>query len=232
MRRAPLLVLGLVLVAAAAGGVGYWFAMSRMAQADPPAASGEDASGKKILYWFDPMVPQQHFDKPGKSPFMDMQLVPKYADEAGGEGAVIIDPRVAQNLGVRTAAATAGSVARRIEAVGSVAWNERAVFVVQARSGGFVEKLHARAPLDSVAKGQPLVELLVPDWAAAQAEYLLLRRAGKDASLAEAARNRLQLLGMSEEQIGLLEKAGHPQTRITLYAPIKGVIAELACARA
>ena len=50
---------------------------------------------------------------------------------------------------------------------------------------------------------------------------------GKDASLTEAARNRLQLLGMSEEQIGLLEKTGQPQTRITLYAPINGVIAEL-----
>ncbi len=227
MRRVPLVILGFVLVAAAAGGGGYWLAMSRSAQADPPAVPGEDSSGKKILYWFDPMVPQQHFDKPGKSPFMDMQLVPKYAGDAGGEGTVIIDPRVAQNLGVRTAAATAGSVERRVEAVGSVAWNERAVFVVQARAGGFVERLHARAPLDSVAKGQPLVELLVPDWAAAQAEYLLLRRAGKDSSLAEAARNRLQLLGMSEEQIGLLEKTGQPQTRITLYAPIDGVIAEL-----
>ena len=226
MSRAPLIVSGLILVAAVAAGGGYWYAISRM-PADPPAAPVQDSFGKKILYWYDPMVPQQHFDKPGKSPFMDMQLVPKYVDEAGGDGTVAIDPRIAQNLGVRTAAATMGPVELRIEAVGSVAWNERAVFVVQARSGGFVEKLYARAPLDPVAKGQPLVELLVPDWAAAQAEYLLLRRAGKDAGLTEAARNRLQLLGMSEEQIGLLEKAGQPQTRITLYAPINGVIAEL-----
>ncbi len=226
MSRTPLIVAGIILVAAVAAEGGYWYAMSRMASAKETAAPGGDSPDRKILYWYDPMVPQQHFEKPGKSPFMDMQLSPKYADEAGGEGTVIIDPRVAQNLGVRTAAATAGSVERRIEAVGSVAWNERAVFVVQARSGGFVEKLHARAPLDPVAKGQPLVELLVPDWAAAQAEYLLLWR-GKDASLAEAARNRLQLLGMSEEQIGLLEKIGQPQTRITLYAPINGVIAEL-----
>ena len=210
-----------------AAGSGYWYAKSGIAPANEAAAAAQDSSGRKILYWFDPMVPQQHFDKPGKSPFMDMQLVPKYADDAGGEGTVAIDPRIAQNLGVRTATATTGSVERRIEAVGSVAWNERAVFVVQARSGGFVEKLHARAPLDPVTKGQPLVELLVPDWAAAQAEYLLLQRAGKDAGLAEAARNRLQLLGMSEEQIGLMEKTGQPQTRITLYAPINGVIAEL-----
>jgi membrane fusion protein, copper/silver efflux system len=224
MRRPHWVLSGFVLVAAMAGVGGYWYGASR---AVPPEASAAQDSGRKVLYWYDPMVPQQHFDKPGKSPFMDMDLVPKYADEESRSGSVSIDPRVTQNLGIRTADAALGRVERRVEAVGSVAWNERAVYVVQARSGGFVEKLHARAPLDPVTKGQPLVELLVPDWAAAQAEYLLLRRGGKDADLAGAARNRLQLLGMSEEQIGLLEKTGQPQMRITLYAPIKGVIAEL-----
>ena len=60
-----------------------------------------------MLYWYDPMVPDQHFDKPGKSPFMDMELVPRYADAAGGSNgdAIRIDPRVVQNLGVRTAVA-------------------------------------------------------------------------------------------------------------------------------
>ena len=226
MRRTSLIVIGLA-VAVAAGGGGYWYGVSRMAPAKETAAAAQDASGRTILYWYDPMVPQQRFDKPGKSPFMDMELVPKYADEKDGAGVVYIDPRVAQNLGVRTAEALTGSIARRVEAVGGIAWNERAVFVVQARSGGFVEKLHARAPLDPVAKGEPLVELLAPDWAAAQEEFLLLRRGGKEAGLAEAARNRLQLLGMSEEQIGLLERSGKPQMRITLYAPINGVIAEL-----
>lgn len=227
MKRAHLVLAGLVIVVvAAAGAGGYWFGASR---ATPPAASAAQASSpdRKILYWYDPMVPQQRFDKPGKSPFMDMDLVPKYADEESATGSVTIDPRVAQNLGVRTADVSRGRIEQRVEAVGGVVWNERAVFVVQARSGGFVEKLHARAPLDPVAKGQPLVELLVPDWAAAQEEYLLLRRGGKDAALAEAARNRLFLLGMSEDQVGLLEKTGQTQTHITLYAPIAGVIAEL-----
>jgi len=226
MRRASLIVIGFAM-AVAAGGGGYWYGVSRTASSGESAATAQDVSSRRILYWYDPMVPQQRFDKPGKSPFMDMQLVAKYADEADAEGTVSIDPRVAQNLGVRTAEAATGSIARRVEAVGGIAWNERAVFVVQARSGGFVEKLHARAPLDPVAKGEPLVELLAPDWAAAQEEYLLLRRGGKEVGLAEAARNRLQLLGMSEVQIGLLEKTDKPQTRITLYAPISGVIAEL-----
>ena len=225
MKRAHLVLAGFVLVAIAAAIGGYWYGTSRVTQ--PVVPPGQNSADRKILYWYDPMVPQQRFDKPGKSPFMDMDLVPKYADEESGAGGVTIDPRVAQNLGVRTAEAARGRLERRVEAVGSVVWNERAVFVVQARSGGFVEKLDARAPLDPVEKGQALVELLAPDWAAAQEEYLLLRRGGKEASLAEAARNRLQLLGMSEEQIGMLEKTGRPQTRITLYAPISGVIAEL-----
>src|SRR5690606_41655584 len=44
----------------------------------PGTNTGEE---RKVLYWYDPMFPQQHFDKPGPSPFMDMALVPRYADE-------------------------------------------------------------------------------------------------------------------------------------------------------
>lgn len=40
----------------------------------------QDASGKKVLYWEDPMVPDRHFSKSGQSPFMDMKLVPRYAE--------------------------------------------------------------------------------------------------------------------------------------------------------
>jgi Cu(I)/Ag(I) efflux system membrane fusion protein len=101
--------------------------------------------------------------------------------------------------------------------------------VLQARTAGFVEKLYARAPLDPVAKGAPLVELLVPEWAGAQEEYLALLRSripGAD-ELRAAARSRLLLLGMSEAQIQRLESSQVPQSRITLHSPINGIIAEL-----
>ena len=49
------------------------------------------------------MVPNAKFDKPGKSPFMDMELVPVYAD-AGAEGGTAVSARQVQNFGVRTAA--------------------------------------------------------------------------------------------------------------------------------
>lgn len=229
MRRVLLAVAAVALVAAGAVG-GYRFAINKSMQAAPPVAATGGDPGKQVLYWYDPMHPQQKFDKPGKSPFMDMDLVPKYAGEASAEpGSVSISPRVVQNLGIRTAEAKSGSLESRFEAVGSIAYNERGVVQLQARAAGFVERLHARAPLDPVAKGAPLVELLYPEWAGAQEEYLLLRKSASPdlQSLAAAARQRLVLLGMSDAEIATVEREGRTRPRVTIHAPISGVIAEL-----
>ena len=193
----------------------------------------DPTTGKKVLYWHDPMVPGQRFDKPGKSPFMDMQLVPVYADTDADSGTVAISPRLQQNLGVRTAEVKQGSLAATVEAVGSVAYNERDVALVQARSNGFVERLFVRAPLDPVRKGQPLAELYVPDWVAAQEEYLSAKRIGAQsasgslASIADAAKQRMRIAGMTDEHIRAVEASGKVQPRVTITAPIGGVVGEL-----
>jgi Cu(I)/Ag(I) efflux system membrane fusion protein len=160
---------------------------------------------------------------------MDMQLVPVYADEGSDAGKVTISPRVQQSLGVRLAEVSKGALTPKVEAVGSVAYNERAAIVVQARSNGYVEKLHVRAPLDPVRKGQPLAELYVPDWVAAQEEYLSVKRmsgAGLEALL-DGAYQRMRLAGMNDDQIRLVESSGKVHARLTVTAPAGGVVAEL-----
>ena len=229
MNRALIASVALAGAVAVGAGAGYWFGAKRHTSISVPPAPQETAkSERRVLYWYDPMSPQQRFDKPGKSPFMDMQLVPKYADEAD-EGSVSVSSRVMQSLGVRTAEVTRASLAPKLTAVGSVEYNERSMVVVQPRANGFIERLYVRAPLDSVRQGAPLVEMLIPDWAAAQEEYLLLRKRAQpgSAELTAAARQRLVLLGMSEEQIAAVERTGTAQPRITLRAPVSGVIAEL-----
>jgi Cu(I)/Ag(I) efflux system membrane fusion protein len=194
----------------------------------------DPATGKKVLYWHDPMVPGQKFDKPGKSPFMDMQLVPVYAESEADATTVSVSPRVQQSLGVRTVEVKHGAMQFALEAVGSTAWNERDVAVVQARSNGFLERLYVRAPLDPVRQGQPLAEVYVPDWVAAQEEFLSAKRIAAQADgnsfagLVDAARQRMRLAGMSEEQIRRIDATGSVQARITLVAPIGGVVGELA----
>src|SRR3546814_4183328 len=122
------------------------------------------------------MFPQQKFDKPGKSPFMDMQLVPKHADEgAGASGAsagVSIDPSAMQNLGIRIVAAKVGSLAATFNVAGNIDFNERDVAIIQARSGGFVTRVYARAPGDVVRAGAPIADLQLPEWGGAQTEFL------------------------------------------------------------
>jgi Cu(I)/Ag(I) efflux system membrane fusion protein len=195
------------------------------------ASSAPASTEKKVLYWYDPMVPDQHFDKSGKSPFMDMQLVPKYAGGESGDsaGVVQIDPRQVQNLGLRTAKVARGTLQSTVRATGTVAFDERTVTVVQARVAGIVERLDVRAPLTAVKRGQPLMTLLAPDWTAAQEEYLSLRRmqSGGLDELRNAARQRLLLLGVSEGQIRAIERSGRSQARITITAPRDGVVGEL-----
>lgn len=189
-----------------------------------PAASG--AGDRKILYWHDPMVPGHRFDKPGKSPFMDMQLVPVYADEAGDSG-VEVSPTVQQNLGIRTAAVRKAEVSSSFDAVGAVQFDERLNVAVQTRVAGYVERLGVRAPMEQVRKGQALATVFAPDWLGPQNELLALKRAGVSDDIVNAARERMRAMSIPDALIRQSEATGTAQARFTLSAPVSGVIAEL-----
>ncbi|MBL8552202.1 MAG: efflux RND transporter periplasmic adaptor subunit [Hyphomonadaceae bacterium] len=216
-RLAPFFVGG-ALALGLVGAGGYWLGAHRSAA---PATE----SGREVLYWYDPMRPEVHFDEPGQSPFMDMALVPRYADEGEGEAGVRINPGVAQNLGVRLANVERTSVTHAVLAAGIIAFSERSLAVVQARAGGFVERAHGRAVGDVVQAGAPIVDIRVPEWAAAQGEYLALRQAGGD--LAIAARRRLSMLGMPDGLIDRVERDGAPRPVFTVVAPVTGAITAL-----
>jgi membrane fusion protein, copper/silver efflux system len=194
------------------------------------AGDVDPVTGRQILNYHDPMVPGRNFDAPAKSPFMDMMLVPRYAGADGADaGSVTVSPRIQQNLGLRTAPVVEGSLVPAVTAVGNVAWNERERVELSSRAMGFVERLHVRAALDRVAAGTPLAELYVPDWVAAQEEYLALARlsgAGADA-LKDAARQRMRQAGMTPAHIQRVVASGEVQPRFTLTAPIAGIVSEL-----
>jgi membrane fusion protein, copper/silver efflux system len=205
-------------------------ATRRHMEAGLKAGQVDPETGREILYYHDPMTPGKKFDAPGKSPFMDMMLVPAYAGSAGADaGTVSVSPRVQQNLGLRTGEVTEGIKSADVLAVGAIAWNERDLALVQARAMGYVEKSHVRATLDRVSKGQALFDVYVPDWVAAQEDYLAVRRMQGQglAPLLDAARQRMRQSGMNEAQVALVERSGVVQARLTLTAPISGVLTEL-----
>jgi Cu(I)/Ag(I) efflux system membrane fusion protein len=223
--RLAIAAAGLVLVA---GGAGY--GLAQLGRDKTPPSSSAVKAERKVLYWFDPMVPAQHFDKPGKSPYMDMPLTAKYADEGADTTAAApglkIDAGVIQKLGVRLASVESADFSQTLDVSGTIDFNQRNVAILQPRAGGFVQRVYPRAPGDLVKAGAPIADILVPGWAGAQAEFLAIRRTG-DAGLLAAARQRLLLLGMSSEVISAVERDGRTRDTTTVTAPIAGLIQTL-----
>jgi Cu(I)/Ag(I) efflux system membrane fusion protein len=205
-------------------GAGIWW--SQRSISNPSDAPG----GRKALYWHDPMVPGQKFDKAGKSPFMDMQLVPVYADEAGKDAGIKVSSNVMQSLGIRIGRVERATLEQQFNLVGSVVYDERLVRAVQARVSGYVTKLFVKAPFERVRQGQSLADITSPEWRAAQEEYLALLKSNSDSvnELRIAARERLLILDVPEAVIAAIERTRSVIATTTITAPIDGVLTELA----
>lgn len=207
-----------------------------------PAPVGE-IGGRKVLYWYDPMVTGSRFDKPGKSPFMDMELVPKYADEepsAGGQGGaptVSLSAQAIQAAGIATVSVLRQDLMHEIRAVGTIEADETKLKHVAARVAGRIERLHADFTGQPVRRGAPLYELYSPDLVATQGEYLLAleqqrrlsatgsaQAAESAGALVSAARDRLALWGITDAQIQTLERTGRPDLSLTFVSPISGTV--------
>ena len=217
---------GVLAIAVVAGGGGYWLGQ----RGGPTAAeAGSAQGGRKVLYWYDPMVPAEHYDNPDSLSSMGMKTVPKYVEAAAAGDAlpgVSVDPAARQSLGMRVVTAALGSLPAGLAVTGTIEFNQRDVAIVQARSGGFVTRVYARAPGDVIGAGAPIADLQLPEWGGAQVEFLAVKRLGKP-ELTAAARQRLRLLGMPEGLIGQVERTGRTSGTVTIRSPIAGVIQSL-----
>jgi len=238
----------LVVVAAAFTG-GYIY---RAVKSDGTGSA--DKSGRKVLYWVDPMHPAYKSDKPGVAPDCGMKLEPVYADggatpgaDAGEQkpwdtsampaGTVRITPEKRQLIGVTYGEAERRGGTRTIRAVGKVAFDETRIQHIHTKVEGWIDQVFVDYTGQLVRKGQPLITIYSPDMLASQRELLLAVKA-RDAmknnplpiafdqseSLLQAARRRLELWDLSDAQIDQVLKTGQPIKNVTLYSPIAGYV--------
>jgi len=211
-----------------------------------PPASRPTPPAKKILYWVDPMVAGYKSDKPGKSPFMDMDLVPVYEDGSTGETkehavsgyvGVNVSSDRQQAIGVRLGKAEVRDLTKTIRTVGRVTFDETLNHQIHAKFEGFVERLYVDFTGKPVRKGQPLLSIYSPELLATEQEYLLASRARRQfqgssnpdlarggVDLLDSARQRLLLWDISPGQIAELERTGKPEKALTLYSPVDGFV--------
>lgn len=208
--------------------------------ADQGSSAAEHA---KVLYWVDPMHPAYKSDKLGKAPDCGMDLAPVY--ESGAvetqanlpEGAFRISPEKQQLIGVQYGEVAYKQVFKTLRTVGRLTYDETKIVRIHTKIDGWIEKVYVDFTGKEVKKGQPLISIYSPELLQTQQEYLLALK-GRDElsespfreavvgseSLLQAARKRLELWDISDEQIGELEKSGKPNKTLTLYAPSDGFV--------
>ncbi len=206
------------------------------------AGAAKTAGGeRKILYYRDPMNPQHRSDKPAKAPD-GMDFVPVYADEEGGEGpapegSFKISPEKQQLVGVQYGEVTPQPLTRTIRAVARLSYDETRIVRVHAKIEGWVDKVYVDFTGQMVKKNQPLLDVYSPELLATQDEYLLALRAqdrlGDSSfkevasganSLLEAARRRLELWDITDQQIAEIRKNRKPIKALTLFSPADGFV--------
>ena len=214
---------------------GYWIA--RGPGGAPPAASSDSP---QPLFYRNPMNPSVTSPVPAKDS-MGMDYVPVYAegdtDEKDAAGTVKVDPVVAQNIGVRTAAARRTSITRTIRAVARVDFDEQAMARLHPKTEGWIEELRVDKTGEYVEKDAILLSIYSPRLVSTQQEYLLaldnlqalksspfddIRRGAEE--LAVSSRERLQFFDVPEHQIRELEQTREIQKNLHIHAPVAGTV--------
>jgi membrane fusion protein, copper/silver efflux system len=163
---------------------------------------------------------------PGMQGMGSMEGMERGAGDSSAAGAAVpVDRAAAGRLGITFARAAVRPLGREARVVGTLTYAEPRRAYVNARVMGWVERLYADYMGKPVRKGDPLLALYSPELVSAQEEYLSARRLG-DSSLTAAARRRLDLWNIPEDQIDSLERTGKASRTLVLRAPISGEIAE------
>jgi Cu(I)/Ag(I) efflux system membrane fusion protein len=173
-------------------------------------------------------------DSPGRCPKCGMNLVKWEAEEktASVSPAIGLESllRPTNEFVVSTIPVT--TIEKReeeieIESLGSVAYDTRRVGNISSRISGRIEKLYVRFRYQLVEKGQRILDIYSPEMLTAQQNLLfLLNHDASNASLVEAARERLLLMGMSRELLEQVIHSGKPSLTIAVYSPYSGHIHE------
>lgn len=155
------------------------------------------------------------------------------------EAAVYVSPRRQQLIGVRTAVVAEQPLDGTIRMPGMLAFDETRVAEVHTKVSGWIERASVDFVGKSVRRGEALFSVYSPDLVATQKEYLLALKASQQlgesrfaetragaSSMLAAARERLRLWDVTDDQIAELERTGEPKKSLTVYSPFDGIVTE------
>jgi Cu(I)/Ag(I) efflux system membrane fusion protein len=176
------------------------------------------------------MHPSVHQSTPGKCPICGMDLIP-VTKEQQAQGVVTIPPARQQLIGVRTSVVVQADMVRSLRVIGRLAYDESKMSDVSLKVRGWIVKLSVANTGQRVVRGETLFTLYSPELYAAQQDFLLASREqpglpNRGTALAQAARQRLRLLDVSDAQIDEIARRGQPLENVTFTAREAGFVIE------
>lgn len=197
---------------------------------------------EKATVWTCSMHPQIKLPNPGKCPICFMDLIPLKTDNGDailGERQLKLSENAKQLAKIQSQPVIKAFAETEIRMVGKIAYNERNLNYITAWVPGRLDRLYADYTGVTVQKGDHMVDMYSPELLAAQEELIQAKAAIESLSQSKsvilkqtteatliAAREKLRLFGLSENQIEELEKNGTTSEHQTIYAPIGGVVIE------
>ncbi len=227
-RRTAIVVVSLIVLVAA--GAGYLLGSARSGsggRSNAPGGMADAPSTAKQVYTCS-MHPQVRLDQPGNCPICEMPLIPAAsATTASGEAPMLqLSEHAISMASVETVAIERRPLSRDLRAVGRIEYNESSLATITPRVDGFAERLFVSFTGVEIRKGDHLAEVYSPELLVAQQELLIALQAGAGNSLAEVAKTKLRLLGLTDQQVTDLVEKKQTTDRVTLYSPISGTVIE------
>ncbi len=177
------------------------------------------------------MHPEVVSDKPGKCPKCGMDLVKK-ATEVSSSKEVTLESLLKPTNEFVISTIPLATISQQnepieIAALGNIGYDTREVGSISARVTGRIEKLYVRYRYQKVTKGQKILDIYSPELLTAQQNLLfLLKNDSDNLTLIQAAKEKLLLLGMSNEQLLQIIKTGKPSLTISVFSNYSGHIHE------
>jgi len=182
-----------------------------------------------------------------ETPILKYEAAPEQATSQRAEqmqadasvSSIQLNQKEQTDIGVQTVEVRRRNLQRALMAVAKVDEPETQLASISARIGGRIDKLYLDFTGQQVHRGQTIASLYSPEVLSAAEEYRLSlenrKRLGTGAEplavsgaedLVNASRRRLELWGLTTQQLDEIASSAKPQIELPVYSTVSGIVTE------